>query len=115
MTIDRKKALLTLIRLNGPIKKAMGNLPNDWADSPELVQIGRHDVVRLLSEFLAGRLSAEEVALWAEALEVRDDVGREQDERRRINGFLFELANPAMNGRLTTARAREWLVEFGDD
>lgn len=51
---------------------------------------------------LQSELSAEQVAEWADAIEVRDDVGFESDQVREA---LHVLANPALEGALDPAKA----------
>jgi Ca2+-binding EF-hand superfamily protein len=45
-----------------------------------------------------GQITTEELANWADAITLRDDIGFETDEMLEI---IFELANPEVNGKIS--------------
>jgi hypothetical protein len=57
--------------------------------------------------FLAGAMTAGELELWAERFEMAEDVEYADDDREAVADALFQLANPALNGAITTQRALE--------
>jgi hypothetical protein len=106
--MNREEVLLDLIRLRRPVAVAAAELRSFPWDSEELVTLTRADALRVVDTFLAGEMSRQDCETWADALEVRDDVGLESAFRTELRQFLFEVANPALEGRLTTETAAEW-------
>lgn len=105
----RTVVLRGLVALTMPVAEAAAALAGFGWDSSELVVLTRADAARVLRRFLDGRLGADEVARWADVLEGRDDVGRENGFGDALNEFLFEMATPEVAGPLTEAVANRWL------
>jgi hypothetical protein len=106
-TGQRLALLRALIELRLEPADALRSLARfGWDIDAPLTEIAAADVVRLLLLFNAGRMSPREVEDWADALEVRDDVGFAD---RRTQEMLFELANPVLFGGLTHERAVAWI------
>ena len=71
--------------------------------------LNRSAVVEVLQAFIAGSVTSQDVAGWADFFEVNDDVELESDVL--LPDVLFELSSPEINGGLDVDRARE-LVEL---
>ena len=76
-----------------------------WDSEEELVTLEAAHLMTVLRRYHEGELSAEQVSEWTEALEVRDDVGFDTRCEGLIREIVYELANPELEGRLSTARA----------
>jgi hypothetical protein len=109
---SRVDALRDLIELRGSVADMTRQLRSFHWDSEKLVTLTRADAVRLLDRYLAATLSAGECEAWADAIEVRDDVGLELGRERDLRQFVFELANPALEGPLTRDTAEAWRVRL---
>lgn len=68
-----------------------------WDSDEPLVTVQKRDVLAVLAEFRAGRLSAEEVQSWANRIEGRDDIEYEHGLEGVVNEAVFWLANPFIN------------------
>lgn len=68
------------------------------------------DVARALNAFLAGEITKEEIADWAEFYDANDGVEFETNEA--IPDVIFGISSPEINGWLDDARARELLSEL---
>lgn len=68
------------------------------------------DVARALNAFLAGEITKEEIADWAEFYDANDGVEFEANEA--IPNVIFGISSPEINGWLDDARARELLFEL---
>jgi hypothetical protein len=102
VTVERVHALQDLIGLQEPVHEAAARLREfPWDSERELVTLTRLDVLRVLAAYLRETLSAEEVEIWAFALEGRDDVGFEAGYDADIKEIVFQLAAPELNQRLT--------------
>ncbi|WP_396614776.1 hypothetical protein ACHZ97_09670 [Lysobacter soli] len=66
------------------------------------------DIIKALSAFVAGEMTREEIADWADFYDANDDVTFADDES--VPDVIFEVANPEINGWLDEPRAREILV-----
>lgn len=102
---DRITALEDLLLMRIPPAEARQHLRRFTWDSEPLVTLTRADLERVLDEYLKGRISAEVVEAWAEALEGRDDVNLETGVELVIKDVVFELANPEITARLSASGA----------
>ncbi|HKK54918.1 hypothetical protein [Marinobacter sp.] len=102
--------LEALCTLSAPLEEIETALaPFGWDHEEELVILSRQAVHHVVLAWSEGRLSTDTLTAWAEAIEARDDIGREEPHEELLNDILFELANPDINGALTPDRAQEVL------
>jgi len=80
-----------------------------WDSQEELTQVRPTGIARALTLFLAGTWSSAELEDWANLLESREDIGFDNATEDWTRSALHELANPALEGRLTTTRAQALL------
>ncbi|CAM3783860.1 hypothetical protein [Smaragdicoccus niigatensis] len=110
MKDQRLEALLDLVELRGPLDEAIQHLNGfPWDAEHPIVLLTVEHLKSLIDRFLSGAVSPADSARWADAIEVRDDIGREGGSEALLNEFLFEVSAPEINGPLTSERAREWL------
>ncbi|HEY0806159.1 MAG TPA: hypothetical protein VGD84_13880 [Pseudonocardiaceae bacterium] len=113
---ERAKVLRDLITRRVPVAEASAALARfGWDSDDELVTLTRADVLRVLRDYAGGRLTAEDIARWAEALEGREDVGREAGFDEPLTEFLFEAATPEVAGPLTPESAQRWAALLGGE
>jgi hypothetical protein len=103
-----------LVHLRRPVADLRAELAAFPWDSWEDLSTITVDVVRsLLDRYLAedgdDAIDQDELEAWAEAVEVRDDVGFQAGAEDLLKDFVFELANAAITRRLTEEVAWEWL------
>lgn len=65
-------------------------------DSEPLVTLQSQHILWMLDRFATGEIDATEVIAWADAVEVRDDVGRPADDDGELSQALFELSTPLL-------------------
>jgi hypothetical protein len=117
---DRKELVQALVRYELPIEPVLERLATFGFDSTPLVTLRAKDVVAMLSRYLEGELTAEQVTDWADQLEVRDDVEAEAPYRDQIKEWIFQLANPNLTEGVTIELAagsaqkssRYWIVPY---
>ena len=105
---DRKSLLKTMLQYDHP-----GMLPElrealrayNWDSDEEFVTLTKKDIHLVLDRYLRSELTSKEVEDWADAFDMRDDVGFEDEDTIDIIG---ELANPVVP--LTPEYARK-LIE----
>jgi len=106
----REEILRDLVSLAGPVAPLEDELRGfDW-DSNELLMGGAAaDAMSVWDRFIRGEVTAAECAAWAEALEMRDDVGFEPSFEAILKDLVFAgLSHPVINGQLTLDSARLW-------
>lgn len=101
----RRELLLELLALKGSIKDLLEKLSVFGYDSeaPEII-VKPSDIEMVLLKCIDGFISTEILEEWANAIEFRDDIDFENEE---IKEFVFELANPEINGVITIERLLE--------
>ena len=112
MAADSKRvdALHALIECRAPLAEGIARvLDFPWDCDRELATLKVADVVSVLDRFIQGGLTSQDVEAWADALEVRDDVGCDSN----VGELLFQLSNPDINGALT-AEVVEGLIKRYD-
>ncbi|WP_027944924.1 hypothetical protein [Amycolatopsis taiwanensis] len=110
---QRTQALCDLVELRIPVRAATSALSRfNWDSEDELVPLTRGDAIRVLRGYLDQTLNTEDIQLWAESLEGRDDVGREPGFADQLTEFLFEVATPELAGPLTPELAQRWIATF---
>jgi hypothetical protein len=67
----------------------------------------RLHLVRIAERYLKGDLLANNIELWANLLEGRDDISFESGYEKELSNFVYELANPLLVGSLDGKRATE--------
>jgi hypothetical protein len=105
--VNRKDLLKRLVEYRLPIEPVLEGLSHfPFYSEDELVCIQRADVVAILDRFLGGRLTAEQVTDWADQVEVREDLGLDENCRDALRDVIFSLANPNLREPITPEVAR---------
>ncbi|PIR34622.1 MAG: hypothetical protein COV36_00440 [Alphaproteobacteria bacterium CG11_big_fil_rev_8_21_14_0_20_44_7] len=105
--LNRKEILIDLLGVNKPIQDLITALSNfEWDSDVELVVLSRNDVAKVLREFISGKISSDQINLWANTIEGRDDIGFENDFYDLLKDIIFELANPELEGEITIHKVR---------
>jgi hypothetical protein len=111
--MTRKQLLQSLLAFNAPVANVMEPLKKfGWDSETELVTLTRDDIASVLKRYLSSELSASDVEDWANALEIRDDVGYEVGYEDLLSDVVFDLANPALNGLLNLKVAQELIARL---
>jgi hypothetical protein len=99
----RREALRDLALFTSPLPSVQHSLSDFAWDSDELSMLDKQHVLQVLRRFDAGELADTDVEAWANAIEMRDDIG--YDRETAVWDVLFELANPILTEALTRERA----------
>lgn len=94
-----------------PLREELARYP--WDAEEPLVLLQRAHIVAILQRYQAGELSAAQVDTWANAVELRDDIGFPEQDSSDLQHLIFVLANPAVNGDLSSESARKLLETVG--
>jgi hypothetical protein len=77
------------------------------ADDP-LVILTIDGAVEVLDRHAAGVINDDDLELWADALEMRDDIQPEPSHDDLLKEFLFELSAPVMTSMPIAELATQW-------
>src|SRR5690606_16861947 len=115
MTTDpqRLQALDDLVTHRLGVAEARSRLAGYGWDEDELVDLSRVHVLHVLEEFQAGRMDAAELTAWADAVDSRDDLGREPGAEETVNDVLFVLSSPELMGRPLPGLVPELVARLG--
>lgn len=106
--LERRTALLdALIHLRAPVADLAAELrgfPWDRA-SWDLVELSPAIAIDVLTRFVSGEVSVQQIVSWADEIEMRDDI----DYDAPFPDLLFEFSAPEINGAVTPEKAREWI------
>ena len=106
MMTDRKQLLLDLILLRGKaqdIKKELSKY--SWDSVSPIVKIDTQSMIFVLTKYIKGDISTDELEEWANLVECRDDI----EIPSLIQEFIFELANPEINGDITKKKVNDYV------
>ncbi len=102
--MTREEILRNIVCYSGDIKSLAKELSAFEWDSDELITISGSDIKNVITQTLDGKITAWEIEFWANVIEIRDDLGFENDN---VKDAVFQLANPVLHGELLTARLKE--------
>lgn len=102
----RIKLLEDLVHMRSDVKEtiqALSVFGSDVVEGEYLALLSRETVRENLERYLNGELTEEDLFLWAEALELRDDVsfGEERDETGDVFDVIYTFATPELEGPIT--------------
>jgi hypothetical protein len=101
--------VIELVTLSRPLDDVLRDLTIHHRDlDSELIQLERTHIEAVLRRYLAGELDEAAVEAWANAVDLRDDVGVPDDDTL-LKNILFDLANPR-ESFLTAQRAEQLLA-----
>jgi len=101
--MNRQAVLSSLIQFNEPVtrlKVALESFP--WDVNHPIITVTRDDVIAILLRFTASEFDADVLEEWANLVEGREDIQFEPDHAEAISDAIFQLANPAVCGPLTS-------------
>jgi hypothetical protein len=94
----RVELLHDLVHRRQPLAETISQLRAFTWDSESLAVVTAHNVIAVLEDFLASRMSAHAVEVWADSIECRDDVRPDTDATLET---ISVLANPKLEGELS--------------
>lgn len=106
--MSRAEVLADLVAFSKPaeiLDSLVRSLPWD-AERPEITLTADH-VRNVLNRFRAGELVSADVEIWADLIELREDIEPQADHEEAILHAIFVLATPSINGALDDALAVE--------
>ncbi|QDP22687.1 hypothetical protein [Bradyrhizobium cosmicum] len=100
--MSRESTLSSLIRLDAPIEQLKTKLGTLTWDGDPVVTLLRSHIAAVLDRYSRGEIDASTVEEWANLVECREDIDFEAGFEELIQAAIFDLANPILNGELST-------------
>lgn len=79
--------------------KKKGSTINLYYDDVENVYLKNHNVIKLLEETISGKLTNVELAYICDCLTLAENI---EFENEQVHEFIFEIADPEINGGFKT-------------
>ena len=109
----RINALMALLRLERPLESVVRELNRiSWESDTQLVTLQTNHIRSVLDRFIAGKLTSLDVENWANAIEMREDIGITTG-REDLKQIICELATPEIFSEITPNLAYKLLAEIG--
>jgi hypothetical protein len=106
----RREILERLVTFAAGIEELTGLLSGiPWDADEALVTLSRVEIASVLTRYIEGEISERDLVEWANLLEMREDIGYQTSFEEMISNFVFEAANPELEGRASVLWARSWL------
>jgi hypothetical protein len=110
LMLNRTEILSELVTFSKPLgflSHGLSQLEWDYEEMP-VVMMSTH-LLKVLDRFVRGELNAQEIESWANLVEGREDL---EFSEEILGEFVYELANPELEGELTRLRATEIIQEL---
>jgi hypothetical protein len=108
----REELVKSLIEGKGDINRIIEKLSEYSYDSEPLAVLTRENVIKLLKSFLEGNISSKDIQIWADAVEMRDDIDYEEGFEQVIADQLYILSEPEINGPLNGDTVKNIIEEL---
>ena len=100
--MERFDVLRNLVAFNKPLSVLADSLSKfDWDYEGQPLIVMASQVREVLTRFLAGEYSAQELEDWANLIECREDLEFEEKKHEEIANVIYCLANPVLEGEIT--------------
>jgi hypothetical protein len=109
---ERHDLVLALLDLSPERQRVLAALRAFPWDSDGAVELEPRMLRVTLERTARGTHSVEELAQWADDIEVREDIAMTD---ARVRAIIHVLANPYLEGPTDAARVRAWIAELGTD
>lgn len=98
----REELLLDLVFCRGNIEELENKLAKySWDVEEPLLKINTEAFISVLKKCIDNEINFNKLILWANAIECRDDLDFENEIMQEV---IFDLANPEINGAITSKR-----------
>ena len=110
---DQLKILSDIMSINGDLHELF-TAHRGFIDWPEnsITILKRDHLLGAIKRFQEGTLSASDLELWADFLEMNDFLDYEEDFCEQIANVLFQLATPEINQDITIELCSDLIGEL---
>ena len=109
---SRLQVLEDLVEHRVPARESQARLAGFAWDEEELLDLEVRHVVAVLAQLVGGEIDAAEVTEWADAVDLRDDLGRQPGRETQINDALLAMSSPELLDEDLVVVARRLLTDL---
>lgn len=111
--VNRIYLIQCLLTLSQPLMEITEKLAGvEWDYEGECVELRKEHLRSALQKYLDGILSGEDIELWANQIESREDIEFEASAEREIQDVLYQLANPLLTRPLGFVEANDLISKL---
>ncbi len=110
---NRVQLLNIIIHADNHLESAMTEISShNWDFDGKPIFLEKSHLQNILSRFLSGEITADFVHKWADFIELREDIDYPQEDQNLISDIISVLANPEINGQLTSEGAHDLVTQL---
>lgn len=111
--IDRISILDSLINFSESLDLLSAKLSSfSWDYTERPVILSTEHLINVINRCLLGKLSITDIETWANLIECREDISYEKSNLEEIDRAIFMLANPDLEGELSTEKLKDAIDEL---
>jgi len=104
--MNRQQALQQIISFGEERDAAVSTLAKfGWDPSFEVISVDSHALMIVLIKYMSGDIDADDLELWANFIECRDEL-----EYSDIEGYIYALADPEQMGGISLDNIEKMLT-----
>ncbi|GIC78747.1 hypothetical protein [Moritella sp. F3] len=104
--MNRQQALQQIISFGEERDAAVSALAKfGWDPSFEVISVDSHALMIVLTKYMSGDIDADDLELWANFIECRDEL-----ECSDIEGYIYALADPEQMGGISLDNIEKMLT-----
>jgi hypothetical protein len=104
--MNRQQALQQIIAFGEQRDMAVSALAQfGWDPSFEVISVDSHALILVLTKYMSGDIDADDLELWANFIECRDEL-----DYSDIEGYIYALADPEQMGGISLANIGKMLT-----
>lgn len=104
--MNRQQALEQIIAFGEQRDMAVNALAKfGWDPSFEVISVDSHALILVLTKYMSGDIDADDLELWANFIECRDEL-----EYSDIEGYIYALADPEQMGGISLDNIKKMLT-----
>jgi len=104
--MNRQQALQQIITFGEQRDAAVNALAQfGWDPSFKVISVDSHALIIVLTKYMSGEINADDLELWANFIECRDEL-----DYTAIEGYIYALADPELMGGISLVNIEKMLT-----
>ncbi|MFM7438233.1 MAG: hypothetical protein ACKO2V_06445 [Snowella sp.] len=109
----RQEYLNALVNLDQPLSTILPILKTfPWDNNQTIITLKKEHLIQILNQYFDHSLSATDLENWANAIECREDITYETEDKDFINDIIFDLANPILNTPISPELVKQYITQL---
>ena len=113
MKPNRSKVLDDLLNLKRPLLEIQKDLAQlEWDSNDKICVFDEKKLANILNEYINNNISEQNLELWANMIECREDIQIDKRQEKLIKHIIFTLANPYLEGEISKLSIEDFLKQL---